>query len=76
MANVVVYSTSTCPHCQDAKAYLNSKNVIFTEKNVSTDKEARKELMAKGHAGVPVIIIDGEEIVGFNQPRIDELLHL
>lgn len=76
MAEVVVYSTNTCPHCVDAKQFLSSKNVPFTEKNVSVDAEARKELMARGHAGVPVIVIDGEEIVGFNKPKIEELLNL
>jgi len=27
-----------------------------------------------GHMGVPVILIDGEEIVGFDKDRIDALL--
>ncbi|MDO5689582.1 MAG: glutaredoxin family protein [Tissierellia bacterium] len=76
MANVVVYSSNTCPYCTAAKDYLNEHNIAFTEKNVSTDAQARKELMEKGHMGVPVVIIDGEEIVGFDQKRIADLLKL
>ncbi len=30
--------------------------------------------MSMGHMGVPVILIDGEEIVGFDRAKIDELL--
>lgn len=74
MANVLVYTSSTCAFCKTAKEYLNEKGVEFTEKNVQTDKDARKELMAMGHMGVPVIVIDGEEIVGFDKAKMDTLL--
>jgi len=74
MADVKVYTSNTCPYCVSAKNYLNEKGVPFTEKNVQTDKEARKELMAMGHMGVPVLVIDGEEVVGFDKERIDALL--
>lgn len=76
MAEVIVYSTNTCPHCVTAKNYLKENNIAFTEKNVQTDDAARKEFMAKGHMGVPVIVIDNEEIVGFDKVKIDSLLGL
>ncbi|NLW23491.1 MAG: glutaredoxin family protein [Tissierellia bacterium] len=76
MANVVVYTSNTCPYCVTAKEYLQEKGISFVEKNIQTDKEARKELMAMGHMGVPVIVIDGEEVVGFDRPKIDQLLGL
>ncbi|MTI48834.1 glutaredoxin domain-containing protein [Sporosalibacterium faouarense] len=74
MAKITVYTSSTCPHCVSAKNYLNEKGVDFEEKNVQTDSNARKELMQMGHMGVPVIVVDGEEIVGFNKARLEELL--
>ncbi len=74
MANITIYTSNTCPYCISAKDYLKQKGVEYTEKNVQTDKEARKELMAMGHMGVPVLIIDGEEIVGFDKERIDTLI--
>lgn len=74
MADVIVYTSNTCPYCVSTKDYLNEKGVEFTEKNVQTEKEARKELMAMGHMGVPVVIIDGEEVVGFDKSKIDSLL--
>ena len=75
MANVVVFTSNTCPYCVTAKNYLSENNIEYTEKNVQTDKEARKELMAMGHMGVPVIVIDGEEVVGFDKEKIDSLLN-
>ncbi|MCK9443355.1 MAG: glutaredoxin family protein [Tissierellaceae bacterium] len=74
MANVQIFTSNTCPYCVAAKNYLDEKGVPFVEKNVQTDKDARKELMAMGHMGVPVLVIDGEEIVGFDRARIDALL--
>lgn len=74
MANVVVYTSNTCPYCTLAKNYLSEKGVEYTEKNVQTDKDARKELMSMGHMGVPVLLVDGQEIVGFDKEKLDELL--
>lgn len=74
MANVTVYTSNTCPYCVSAKDYLKEKGIDYTEKNVQTDKDARKELMSMGHMGVPVLVIDGEEVVGFDKEKIDTLL--
>ena len=74
MKNVVVYTSNTCPYCTLAKNYLEEKGVSFTEKNVQTDKDARQELMNMGHMGVPVVVIDGQEIVGFDKDKIDAAL--
>ncbi len=74
MANVVVYSSNSCPHCVTAKDYLKSKGVDYTEKNVSTDMAARKELMDMGYMGVPIILVDDQVIEGFNKAKLDELI--
>lgn len=74
MADVVIFSSNTCPYCVAAKEYLDEKGVSYTEKNIQTDKAARNELMKMGHMGVPVLLIDGEEVVGFDKPKIDQLL--
>jgi len=42
---------------------------------VAQDRDKTKEMIQKsGQMGVPVIIIDGEVVVGFNQSRLDSLL--
>ncbi len=39
------------------------------------NREAAKEMIEKSkQMGVPVIIIDGQVVVGFNQGKLDELL--
>lgn len=74
MSNVIIYSSNSCGYCALAKEYLQEKGVSYEEKNISTDPAARKELMQKGYMGVPVIIVKGEEIVGFDKARLEQLL--
>lgn len=71
---VIVYTSSTCPHCVTAKEFLSESSIEFTEKNIQTDAEARKELMKRGIMAVPVIQIDEEFVVGFDRSKIEELL--
>jgi len=74
MSDVIIYSSNSCRYCVLAKEYLKEKGVSYVEKNISTDPEARKELVKKGYMGVPVIIVNGEEILGFDKARLEELL--
>jgi len=42
---------------------------------VAEDRDRAKEMIQKsGQMGVPVITIDGEVLVGFNQSQLDSLL--
>ena len=74
MKNIKIYSSSTCPNCVTAKEYLKEKGYEYEEKNVSTDPESKKELIAMGYMGVPIIIVDEEVVVGFNKAKLDEIL--
>lgn len=74
MKNVTVYTSDTCGYCQMLKEYLKDRQVLYAEKNISTDMDARKELVSKGYMGVPVILVDNETIVGFDKARLDQIL--
>jgi glutaredoxin-like YruB-family protein len=77
MAQVKVYSTPTCPYCIRAKKYLVDKGVAFENIDVSSDEDALKQMVdISGQMGVPVLVIDGDVIVGFDQTRIDQKLGL
>jgi glutaredoxin 3 len=72
---VTIYSAPWCAFCHTAKAYLDSKKVIYTDINVDKDQNAARELVEKtGQAGIPVIYIGDEMILGFDRPRIDSAL--
>lgn len=60
-----------------AKEYFTEKGIAYTEIDVAADPAKRKEMvdMTK-QMGVPVIRIDDSLIVGFNKPKVMELLGL
>jgi len=75
MANIKIYSLPTCPHCHHAKEFLSSKNLEFTDFNVADDKAAREEMIKlSNQRAVPVIVIEDQVIIGFDQQKIDEAL--
>ncbi len=77
MSKVEIYSTPTCTFCHYAKDFFNENNIAFTEYNVGSDLEKRKEMVEKsGQLGVPVIDIDGEITVGFDEARLRQLLKI
>jgi glutaredoxin 3 len=73
--DVKIYTTPTCGYCHQAKDFFNRLGVKYTEYDVSRDEKAAEEMVStSGQMGVPVIIINGRVIVGFDRPRIQELL--
>lgn len=72
---IKIYSTPTCPWCVQAKEYFKGKNIAFEDIDVAQDEaKAREMVKLSGQMGVPVISIDDEIIVGFDQARIEEII--
>lgn len=77
MKDVFIYTTPTCMYCRAAKEFFKEHNVTYTEFDVSTDQAKREEMIQKsGQMGVPVIMVGGEMIVGFNRDKISQALGL
>jgi glutaredoxin 3 len=71
-----IYSSPTCPYCIQAKNYFNKKNITFRDFDVAHDTKAAQEMLdLSGQMGVPVIKIDDEVIVGFDQDKIEKLIN-
>jgi glutaredoxin-like YruB-family protein len=74
---VTIYSTPTCHFCNMAKDYFNANGVKYEAFDVSVDQSKRAEMMEKsGQLGVPVILVEDKVIIGFNKPKLAELLGL
>ena len=59
-----------------AKEFFKENDISYEERNISTDVEARKELMSKGFMAVPIIYVDDEVLQGFDKPRLTEIFEL
>ena len=72
---VTIYSTPACHFCHAAKEFFTANNVTYTEHDVAADQEKRQEMIeATGQMGVPVIRIDDDVVVGFDEGKVKELL--
>ncbi|MEA3429715.1 MAG: glutaredoxin family protein [Nanoarchaeota archaeon] len=77
MVKVIVYTTPTCPFCTSVKEFLTENKIEFESIDVSVDQEKAKEMIEKsGQQGVPVVDIDGQIVVGFNEEKLKELLKI
>lgn len=77
MKKITIYTTVTCMYCKMAKEFFREHNLAYEEKDVGQDAVAREEMLTvSGQMGVPVIVVEGEKdpIVGFNKPRLIEVL--
>jgi len=73
--NVIIYTTPTCHFCILAKAFFEAEKLPVQMIDVSVDAKARDEMVEKsGQMGVPVIDIDGNIVVGFDQEKIKQIL--
>jgi len=72
---VTVYSTPTCTFCQLAKQYFDKNNVAYEEFDVSADNTKLQEMVElTGQMGVPVIKIDDQVVIGFDESKVKEML--
>ncbi|MEK7646648.1 MAG: glutaredoxin family protein [Patescibacteria group bacterium] len=77
MNTVTIYSTPTCTYCNMAKTFFKANNIAYTEHNVAADLAKRKEMVEKtSQMGVPVIEINNETVIGFDEARVRELLKI
>lgn len=59
------------------KSFLTNNKINFREINIAEDKAGRDEMVRKsGRMVVPIIEIDGDIIVGFDQAKLKEKLGL
>ena len=58
------------------KEFLSQKGVSYKEYDVSLDQNAARELVNRtGQMGVPVTIIDGQTIIGFDRAQLEQVLN-
>lgn len=71
---VRVYSKDDCRNCVAVKNFLRNNGVNFEEINIDYNAEAKEEIVNAGYIGVPITRVDGKDIVGFDLPKLKELI--
>lgn len=67
MSEIVIYTKTGCPYCAAAKKHYTDTGKAFTEINVTEnpDKKAKLLELTEGTKIVPVIVEDGQVLLGF-----------
>jgi glutaredoxin len=71
---IVMYTTSWCPHCAKARAYLRSRNISFTDHDIEQSTDANAQYKKHGGRGVPLIFVGQQRMNGFSERRMAEML--
>jgi glutaredoxin len=80
-APVIMYSTTHCPVCVNARRWMLEQKIPYVEKDVEKDRQATAELQQKGAAqnvsvrGVPVFDVYGTIVPGFDPATIAALVN-
>lgn len=77
MKKITIYMKPDCPYCLKTKELLERNGVSFQEIDVIKDDFEWKDMVRKsGQIGVPVIEINGELIVGYDESKLRGMLKL
>jgi len=74
---IVLYTVSWCPHCKEAKEYLSSRKIPYTNLDIDEDDSARVIFEEKYQAkSVPLIVIGNDAAIlkGFKPETLEKTL--
>ena len=71
---VVLYSTDWCGYCKKARKLFDDNNIKFQEFDIERSYDGRRRYDALGGSGIPLILINGDQVNGYNKAKIIKLL--
>lgn len=74
MENVIVYTSTNCPHCRQVKSFLSEKGVSYEERNIETNDDYAQQVWDMGMRAVPITVIGDFKIVGMNKTQFAKAL--
>jgi glutaredoxin-like YruB-family protein len=76
-SQVEIFSTPVCHFCTAAKEFFTENNIEYTEHDVAADADQRQAMIdMTGQMGVPVIKVDNDVVIGFDEAKLKELLNI
>ncbi len=70
---LVLYAADWCPYCRQARQYLKSQGIAYTEINIDTQdgSQAFATAVGNGRRGIPLMVSGQRQIRGFNVASYD-----
>lgn len=73
---VDIYTNPGCSYCRSVKEFLKEIGVAYKEHDLATEQAGRDFMDKRGYSKLPVTVIGGEEIEGYDMPKIKHALGL
>lgn len=74
MSPVIVYSSNSCPNCENLKKALTIKAIEYQEVNITEQPQEAQMLREKGFRQLPVIEDNGEWMSGFTPQNFTKIV--
>lgn len=71
---VIMFTTSTCPFCREARIALDKMGVSFEEYVIDKSPQSMALYQSLEGRGVPMLIIGDRKIIGFKEDAIRQAL--
>lgn len=72
--NVILYATDWCPYCEKTRLLLAQHHIPYKEYDIETSSEGKQQYQRLAGKGVPILLVAGEVIRGYNEKRIVAVL--
>ncbi|WP_049722178.1 glutaredoxin family protein [Gilvimarinus polysaccharolyticus] len=70
---VILYATDWCGYCAKARKLMIENNIQYVEYDIEKSQKGREQYDSLGGRGIPVLLINGEVVKGYNPDRILKL---
>ena len=70
---VVLYSTTWCGYCRQAREYFKANGIAFREYDVEKSRKGRRDFRRLRAEGVPVILVGAQRLNGFHREAFERL---
>ena len=76
---VLLFTQPGCLSCELLKVYLEAREILFDERDITVDSQARSEMLdLYDSPTTPTLVVSSGEfaevVVGFDPERLDQLL--
>lgn len=71
---VVLYATDWCPYCEKTRTLLEQRHISYKEYNIETSEEGRSQYQHLAGKGVPVLLVAGEVVRGYQEKKMTAVL--
>lgn len=70
---VVMYSTTWCGICKQARRYLSLRKIPFQEYDVENTRKGKQDYAKLKGRGVPILLLGDQRMNGFSEGRFQRL---